>query len=214
MKTMVLIVCAVGFGLLAGSTVQEVGNTQEVYKKSLEERVTMLAYENPPVGTIVPYAGKDISSECWRLCNGDEVSSEEYPELAEVLIPTDGKIILPDLCGRTIVGAGQDKKGMLTNRPLFGDGGLENVTLTIEEMPSHSHKITDPGHHHNIKFGLAEHGDEVHIPFRNGDSSEHKTESAKTNIKINNSGGGSPHENMPPYLALNYIIKVKPSFPK
>jgi microcystin-dependent protein len=78
-------------------------------------------------------------------------------------------------------------------------GGTDRHTLTISEMPSHAHDVTDPGHLHNIQIGLdvKRSGDG---PFDVPDLGDTTTENNTTGITIQNSGGGAAHNNMPPFM--------------
>ncbi|NEQ85638.1 MAG: tail fiber protein [Moorea sp. SIO2I5] len=80
-----------------------------------------------PVGTVVPYAGKE-APEGWLMCNGESFKQSDYPELHEVL----GKENLPNLQNRFITGAGD-------YYTLNATGGENTVLLEVKHMPSHNH---------------------------------------------------------------------------
>lgn len=95
----------------------------------------------------------------------------------------DGTLGTPDLRGRFVLGASDEY--VMGNPP----GGEKEHTLTVEEMPSHFHKtyaVTTGGSNSwvgtNLSFGVRT-----------------KTDSA---------GGDQPHNNMPPYYILAYIMKL------
>jgi len=102
-----------------------------------------------PVGTIVMWSGA-MAPNGWVLCDGGS-----YPRL-----DGSGTISTPDLRGRFVIGQGQGTG--LTNRVLDSVGGAETHTLSVSELPSHTHtgttdssgahvhSITDPGHTHTI----------------------------------------------------------------
>jgi len=134
----------------------------------------------------------------------------------------DGNNTTPDLRDRFIVGAGSTYSRNDT-------GGLNSVTLTENEMPSHSHSmnsagnhshsITDPGHSHDI-FGQndAQSGSNDDSISNDLLTKIGQTQFSTTGISINsagnhshtinNTGGGQSHENRPPYFALAYIMKL------
>jgi microcystin-dependent protein len=101
-----------------------------------------------------------------------------------------------------------------------------STTLTTAQIPAHNHSVTDPGHVHAIRTGGdsgygggVNSGVDLLAPFSfRGENSA----SSSTGISIQNTGGGSGHNHsistdgahthtaatVPPYLALNYIIKT------
>jgi microcystin-dependent protein len=105
---------------------------------------------------------------------------------------------IPDLRGRTVIGAGAGSG--LTNRTLGTKAGTETHTLTTDEIPSHSHTLTRRSNPDAGAFDdLNEHQDE---------SSAATTNRADLGpFSTNNTGGGSAHNNMQPYIVLNYFIK-------
>ncbi|NEP34748.1 tail fiber protein, partial [Moorena sp. SIO3B2] len=165
-----------------------------------------------PVGTIVPYAGSS-APEGWLICNGASLNQTEHQDLFDVIGTNYGgdgdNFNLPNLKGRVPVG-----KNDGTFSTLGKMGGEETHKLTTEEMPPHSHEVTDPGHIHNIavRDGTAM----GHVGTGNASqSATYGTNNSNTNITINSAGGISkdgesevkPHNNLQPYLTINYIIK-------
>lgn len=73
-------------------------------------------------------------------------------------------------------------------------GGEAAHTLTVEEMPSHNHSLSDPIDKNSIKLGSM-----------TGDANWALTKRAASydyNLTTNNTGGGAAHNNMPPYLTV------------
>ena len=111
------------------------------------------------VGIISPLVGDIKQSiratdyEGWLLCDGGEISIYQYAELYSLMGDTFGSATagffkLPDTRGR-VLGNVQQSTG--TSYYCVGDTtGTETHTLTIPEMPTHDHGITDPGHAHAI----------------------------------------------------------------
>ena len=117
--------------------------------------------------------------------------SEAKGETALVDWQAGKTIHLPDLRGRSVIGAGLGNR--LTGRALGSIGGNETHQLTINEMPSHSHSLPNPiiGSGSGTVYGdYYEH-------------SGHSCSSSSTNV----TGGNAAHNNMPPWLALSWIIK-------
>jgi len=161
--------------------------------KTLNVKVT----DTLPVGTIIPYAGATIPSN-YMKCEGQELSRIEYDILFSAIGTTYGAgngtttFNLPNLKGRVIMGIDSND----TDFDALGEtGGEKTHTLTVGEMPSHNHDIgwaqttnlTDPG--------------QQGIP---GQAPNNWVDSWKTF----STGGGQPHNNLQPYIVLNYIIKV------
>jgi len=157
---------------------------------------------NVPVGTVLAYAGKDASvPKGFLLCNGQEVSVRDFPGLYRLIGTIYGgdgatKFRVPDLRGRTIIGTGQG--GGLTDRLLGGHGGEESHTLTPEEMPEHSHvQVLDDKTGTYPGSGQAD-----------GNGADGAHSGGVENGTTRNAGGGRPHNTMPPFISLNYIIKT------
>lgn len=159
--------------------------------KTLNVKVT----DTLPVGTIIPYAGTTIPSN-YMLCEGQALSRIEYDLLFNAIGTTYGvgdgttTFNLPNLKGRVITGLDHTDASFDT---LGEKGGEKTHTLNIDEMPSHNHSL--PGR------------------LVNADGSNIVRELAGQDYYDNNSssyntGGGQPHNNLQPYIVLNYIIKV------
>jgi hypothetical protein len=101
-------------------------------------------------------------------------------------------------------------------------GTVGATTLTIDQMPTHSHTYQDPGHTHgNVPEKIADVDRGGSSSLYNIDSNG-QTASSITNITINNTGGGTGHDHsistdgthdhtvatVPPYVASNFIIKT------
>jgi microcystin-dependent protein len=146
-----------------------------------------------PAGVIVPYAGASAPTN-WLLCDGSAVSRSTYSVLFAVTSTQFGvgngttTFNLPDLRGRVPVGidTGQSEFNVRGET-----GGAKTHTLTTSEMPSHSHTITTFGNAAAVEGGFFVEG-LVNAGTRG----------------TNNTGGGAAHNNLQPYIALQYIIKT------
>jgi microcystin-dependent protein len=142
-------------------------------------------------GTIVAYAAQD-APEGWALCDGTLYNrlDPKYAELFRIIGTRFGggpnDFAVPDLRGRVIVMSGNGLN--LTPRSLGEIFGDETVRLTEDQMPIHSHGINANETGQGWR-GVDEGGGAQHVT----------TEDA---------GGGQPHPNVQPSLALNYIIKL------
>lgn len=151
--------------------------------------------ESVPAGTIAAYAGTAMPAG-WLPCDGSTVSPGLYPALFDAIGTAYGgdgvnTFAVPDLRGRMLVGVGQGSA--LTNRALGDTGGEEKHTLSVAEMPSHTHQEKGTN-----RLDVAT-GGGVHV--QDVDNATFAT------ITTAATGGSQPHNNMPPFFALSYIIK-------
>jgi microcystin-dependent protein len=102
----------------------------------------------------------------------------------------DGNNGTPDLRGRFILGAGPGTN--LTPRTLNDTGGAENHVLTVGEMPAHNHT------------GVIGKYDNCYGSGKCSTSKFLGTDWKTTD----NTGGNAPHNNMPPYFVLAFIMKL------
>lgn len=150
-----------------------------------------------PVGSISAYGGEKIPTN-WLKCNGEAISRTDYPDLFKAIGTTYGSgdgsktFNLPDLSERVAVGNAGDGEFSLGTT-----GGEKTHTLTVDEMPAHKHELTIEGGGSLDASG---------VKWLSG-----------TNMRkyagdmIENAGGSKAHNNMQPYIALNFIIKAKQS---
>jgi len=172
---------------------------------------------DPFVAEIRIFAG-NFAPRGWAQCNGQLMSISQNTALFSLLGTTyggDGKsnFGLPNLQGSAPMQAGQGSG--LTLRDLGETGGEQNVTLLQSEMPSHNHQwmFTSTG-----RFG-----GNSNSPTGNSLSDGVSTDSAycpSSNSNVNMSpaslsiaGGSQPHNNMPPYLGVTFIIALQGIFP-
>lgn len=89
-------------------------------------------------------------------------------------------------------------------------GGADQVELTVDNLPAHSHGVTDPGHAHTQRVKNV--GADGVAGSRGGnvanDTSIGTTDNSPTGITIDNTGGGTPVPILPPYLTGIPIIKA------
>lgn len=148
-----------------------------------------------PLGGIIMWSGTTVPSG-WALCNGGTVNG----------------ITTPDLRGRFVLGSGQGSG--LTDRQLSQTGGEEKHTLTVGELPAHSHSVTDPGHGHSFTFhgttGDGYNGGAIQVTDRSPKGTgASEIKNATTGISIQNTGSGTAHETMPPFYVLAFIMRVQ-----
>ncbi len=167
------------------------------------------------LGEIRPFASS-VLPKGWAPCDGRKLDIEQNKALYSLLgtnFGGDGKttFALPDLRGRTPVGAGPSG----TIHQVGIADGSENVTLTEAETPAHNHSLnatSGPGSSGGVAnsiFASVFTAASIPLPQVFG--------SADAPVRIDpgslNQTGGAPHSNMQPYLVLNYAIALQGIYP-
>ena len=99
-----------------------------------------------PIGIIAPYAGIDTTIPSnWHICDGSTLNKNDYPELFAIIGTTYGSnssdtFNLPNLQGRTIIGAGNYIEN--ENNITYSLGEIDGSAF-INEVPSHKHDISE-----------------------------------------------------------------------
>jgi microcystin-dependent protein len=153
------------------------------------------------IGLILPSALGSLSNLNVLECDGTSYLREDYPELYAALdsafIIDADNFSVPDLRAKFVLGA----DGIDYN---VGDSGGEvEHTLLVGEMPSHSHTNT-PHSHSEIAAvaALADFGTGAPVPS----ATPLPSTTGLASVTIDNAGNDEPHNNMPPFLALRWVI--------
>lgn len=169
------------------------------------------------VGMIAAF-GFNFPPRGWMLCNGQVIAITQNSALFSLLGTTYGgngqtTFALPDLQGRVLIGMGNGPG--LTPRTQGEVSGTENVTLISTQMPAHNHTMTASGDGptqataQGASLGSqGRTGGTMPTIYANGATTPVNMASATTQA-----GGNQPHNNMQPYLAINYCIAVEGIFP-
>lgn len=165
--------------LIADSTLTASGNAQVTGDLTVSGLISGIGIA--PVGSIIMWSGlpNDIP-EGWSLCDGRSVNGHKTPDLRD----------------RFIVGAGG-------SYAVGATGGVNQVTLTLNQIPSHKHKYAFTGADVEGSYKKSNF-------FYNQDN--HYTTLVNTNETLSAGGDANgntvPHENRPPYYALCFIMRT------
>ena len=158
-----------------------------------------------------PYLGEirivsfNFAPKGWALCNGSLVTISQNQALFSILGTTfggDGRVNfgLPDFRGRTAIYTGK-------SFTLGQSGGEDQHTLTTQEMPTHSH----PGVGSSNAPNAAPPGNNFWATYKL--YSGPPTNSPMSGNAVANAGSSQPHQNLSPYLTLNFIVALQGIFP-
>lgn len=167
-------------------TAADIDRIDEIVDQAMVELM-----QNQRVGEVICYLGSAPANVL--PCDGTTYAGADYPELFALLdaaFINGSDFTLPDLRGRAIIGSGDGPT--TTNRNVGDTGGSETHTLTLAEIPSHFHSM-------NATITVSTAGSWV--PYADVVSGVGGT----TNL----AGGGGAHENMPPFMALNYGVVAR-----
>ena len=160
---------------------------------------------------LVPY---NFAPRDWAFCNGTLLSIAQNTALFALLGTMYGgngqtTFALPDLRGRVALSPGQGPG--LSSYSQGESSGVESVALLTSQMPAHSHTAqastalgsqATPAGSHPAVSPLA-----LGYVYRGGAGGTMPSQAMSA------TGGGQPHNNMQPYLALNYVIALAGIFP-
>lgn len=160
----------------------------------------------PYVGEIRIFAG-NFAPAGWNLCEGQLLPISEYETLFNLIGTTyggDGQSTfgLPDLRGRIPLHFGN-------GFTLAETGGAEQITLSVQQIPSHSHPWL-------ATTATATNSSPVSNALAQGTAAFYDNSTPSTPMAggmISPVGGSQPHENRQPYICINYIISLFGIFP-
>ncbi|HZQ27506.1 MAG TPA: tail fiber protein [Acidimicrobiales bacterium] len=174
---------------------------------------------DPYIGEIRMFGG-NFAPAGWAFCDGQIMPISENDALFNLIGTTyggDGQSTfgLPDLRGRVPIHMGQGSG--LTNRSLAESGGVETVTLTTSQIAAHTHPLLGSTDIANLP-GPATSNPANNAVLATTSTFDHYVDSA-ANVQlagqsILGQGGSQPHENMQPYLCVNFILSLFGVFPQ
>lgn len=157
-----------------------------------------------PIGALMPYAGLATPAG-WLLCKGQSLARSSYPDLFKAIGTLYGaadaqSFSIPDLRTRVPVGVSDNH---VTFGQMGSKGGEERHTLLVSELPAHTHILEGVGK--TFKGGL----ERTNLGAGSGWTTvTNYTAAGKPNLEAAATGSNNPHNNMPPYIVLNYIIRA------
>lgn len=194
-------------------------------------QVSMTVRSTAPSGWLL-CQGETIGS----AASGADYAAEKYrtlfdlvkgfsPNTGSEVFDDDDTVTLPDLQGAVPVGYDSADTDFDT---LGETGGAKTHTLVTGEIPSHNHSVSDSGHSHGVTDSGHTHGLTHDATQEDGAAKDrigtgvgtgtYNTESATTGLTVNSGnasisessvGGGGAHNNVQPYVTLNFVIKYR-----
>ncbi len=176
----------------------------------------------PFLGTIQPFAS-NYAPYGWLMCQGQLLPIQQYTALFSLIGIAYGgngttNFALPNLQGRIPVGMGQGRG--LSNYDIGQTGGVESIALSTPQMPMHTHPVAIVAKGQDIVAdsptpggnAWAGNGNETFYTAPGGASGAMDPKALTVTTQAN--GGGQPHENRMPGLALNWCIAIQGIFPQ
>lgn len=166
----------------------------------------------PYIGEIRMFAG-NFAPVGWEFCNGQLVPISENETLFQLIGTTyggDGEetFALPNLQSRVPLHMGTGPDGI--TYPISQMAGTEQETLTVQQIPVHKHTMlatSSPG---------AQTNPAGQVLARDAGTDLYGSDNPYVNMAaqaIGPTGGSQPHENVQPFLCINYIISMFGLFP-
>jgi microcystin-dependent protein len=147
----------------------------------------------------------------WAFCDGQLLAIAENETLFQLIGTTyggDGQstFALPDLRGRIPIHNGSNGSG---THSLSEMGGMEQVTLTVQSIPSHTHA-------QQVTVGRADRGNPRNALFASTKRPNYAADGTSTALDsqvVAAAGSSLPHNNLQPYLCVSFIISLFGIFP-
>jgi microcystin-dependent protein len=170
------------------------------------------------LGEIKMFAG-NFAPTGFALCNGQLLSISQNAALFSILGTTYGgngqtNFALPNLQCRFPMHPGSASG--LTTKVLGETSGEEAVTLLATQMPMHNHMVSAGNGQGGNASTPQNNFNGVYVDPNTGSAADSYSTAASTTMAVNAisiAGGSQPHDNMPPYLCVTFIIALEGIFP-
>jgi microcystin-dependent protein len=161
---------------------------------------------SPFIGEIRMFGG-NFAPAGWAFCNGALMAIDQNDALFQLIGTTyggDGQttFALPNLQSRVPVHVGP-------GYTLGQNGGVETVTLTVSQLPAHTHTV-------QASSAGSGSSDPTNNFWASSPATKQYAASANTQMApgaMGSTGGNQPHDNMLPFLAINFILSLFGIFP-
>ena len=186
----------------------------------------------PMLGTVVPWA-PNFAPRSWAFCQGQLLSIAQNSALFSILGTVyggDGHTTfgLPDMRGRVAIHAGSGPG--LSHYNLGTKIGQEDVSLTSNTIPSHTHAVSQeksfeilattndgnqqaPSASNRLSAAKLTFGVDANLYSTAAEDTTLGGLQASGDLALNGAGNSQAHQNKQPYLVLNYIIALQGIFP-
>ena len=174
------------------------------------------------IGEIRMFAGT-FAPKNWAYCQGQTIQIASNTALFSILGTTYGgngttNFLLPNLASRAAIGQGQGPG--LSAYALGQTGGTETVTLTVQQLPLHVHggvgtytpqgsaTAKDESNPTDYYYGNSSNLSDLYT-----DNVNSVMAPVNVSLTVGPTGGNQPHNNMQPFLGMNYVLCMYGIFP-
>ena len=170
------------------------GDTLNKTTQAIDAQVFVNQQGLVPIGTIVMFGGATAPTN-WLFCQGQQIDTTVYAKLFAVIgntfggVGSAGNFLLPNLGARFPIGPGINDQGVGTS--LGEHTGSFGTPITVANLPSHAHPITDVAHTHTIDQTPHNHPDSGHVHPDGGSTQDAHTHTVP-NAPLFTAGSGVP----------------------
>ncbi|WP_238918156.1 tail fiber protein [Clostridium sp. YIM B02555] len=194
--------------------IKEIGRTVVIDPAQQIDKTTGI--QDTPLGHIMPFVGINAPAH-YLICDGSTYNITDKRDLANYFLTEFGSInyfggdgvttfAVPDLRGKTPVGLNALDSDFTKINNI---GGEKTHQLTVSEMPKHSHDGKASVHDVDSSDSQGYPKSNYHNSFRTSDRAQ--TYSTKAGA-ISTTGGNTDHNNMQPYIVVNFAIKFEKTY--